>query len=98
EGTAGMFIVRAAGRRLRAAFSMSPAFGSSEGGASGAGLASAAAGLAFFFPAGGLLCALGVTRSAPNASNNAHQRHVFPIIMESYRIRTFCWRLEPLPC
>src|SRR4029077_5571463 len=60
---------------------MSSAFGSSEGVASGAGLALAAAVLAFFFAAFGLLCAFGVTRNTLAAISSAHEKYFFRLVM-----------------
>src|SRR6266550_4416631 len=63
------------------------AFGSSEGVASGAGLASTAAALTFFFAIAGFACALGATRTTPSASTSStDQRYLFGIIMSSPRL------------
>src|SRR6266567_4583773 len=76
------FSVWAAASRLLAALRTSMAFGSSEGVASGAGLASAAAALTFFFAVAGFACALGATRTTLSAiTSSTDQRYLFGIII-----------------
>src|SRR6266853_5907959 len=81
------FSVWAAASRLLAAWRTSMAFGSSEGVASGAGLASTAAALTFFFAVAGFACALGATKTTPSAiTSSTDQRYLFGIIMSSPRL------------
>src|SRR5580704_14422205 len=60
---------------MLAAFRMSIAFGSSEGVASGAGLASAATDFAFFLAAGRLPSVFGITKNTLDANSSVHQKH-----------------------